>query len=169
VSHVRYGTAGWVGFGVLTLANIVSTTLLIWFAAQGRSVLVVFPFCLGNWGAYLLSHYLVEGHFIDQSASDHDKASEDTDGTNDSSRGIVETLTAVVRSPGEFVPSPGSILPDSRFHQSLGVLGVGGMFMTFPTGIVAVSNDNLLLLGVSASLFVVGYIVGHQGFTNKPL
>lgn len=173
MSHVRYGAAGWVGFGALTLLNIVSTTFLIWFAAQGRSVLVVFPFCIGNWGAYLLSHYLVEGHFIDQSDSDHEDANEEQAGTDrpraSEQGGLATRLRTFVQSPGEALPSAGAVLPERRRHQSFAVVGVAGMFMTFPTGIVAVSNDDLLLLGVSATLFVVGYIVGHQGFTKKPL
>lgn len=153
-SHVRYGTAGWIGFGFLTLTNIVSTTFLIWFASQGRSVLIVFPFCLGNWGSYLLSHYLVEGEFIDRSIAN--QAPEKSEDRNSSwLQAKKETITAA--------------LPASRFHQTLGVIGISGMFLTFPTGIVAVSQNDFWLLFLSATLFVVGYIVGHQGFTKKPL
>lgn len=141
--HVRYGAAGWVGFGALTLGNIVATTMLIWLAAQGESVLLVFPFCVANWGCYLLSHYLVEGEFIDESDTSHDKATDDTGDT--------------------------AFVPESRTNQTLSVVGIGGMFMTFPTGIVAVNDGNLWLLLVSATLFVGGYIVGHQGLTQKLL
>jgi hypothetical protein len=152
--NIRYGLPGLVGFSVLTLGNIVSTTFLIWFAANGRAVWVVFPFCVGAWGSYLCSHYLVEGHFIDQTEpgdeSDTDSDSDtDTDSDSDSD-------------------SSGA-LPTSWTHRTLAAVGVVSMFLTFPTGILAVQNDNLGLLFVSATFFVVGYIVGHQGFTKKPL
>jgi hypothetical protein len=142
--NIRYGLPGLVGFGVLTLGNIVSTTFLIWFAANGRAVWVVFPFCVGAWGSYLCSHYLVEGHFIDQTEPGDES---DTDTDSDSS----------------------GALPTSWTHRTLAAVGVVSMFLTFPTGILAVQNDNLGLLFVSATFFVVGYIVGHQGFTKKPL
>lgn len=142
---IRHGLPGTVAFLALTAGCILSVTMLIWLAANGRSVLVVFPFCVGAWGCYLASHYLVEGVIIDR-----------TDLDANHSVGAEEDLYF-----GHLPTSPGRL--------SLTAVGIGGMLLTFPVGIVAVGGDDLLLLSLSATLFVGGYIVGHQGLTGKPL
>lgn len=144
---VQYGRAKLIGLLTLTVINIVSVAMLIWLAAKGRSVLVVFPFSVGAWACYMSSHYLVEGTFIDESSpgKDHESSS------------LQHFLGLLGR------------LPSSPARRVLATGGVGSMILTFPTGIVAVGNEDFTLLLVSASLFVGGYMLGHQGFTGKPL
>lgn len=149
---VRYGTASLVAFFALTAVTILAVTMLIWLAAAGRSVLVVFPFSACAWGGYLLSHYVVEGTFVDEGiAASEDQAVDPANGRADSLRGSLAEVRA------------------SPTRTALAVVGVGSMLLTFPTGIVAVGSGNLGLMIVSSTLFVGGYVVGHQGVTGKPL
>lgn len=149
---VRHGAAGRVVFVALTALTIVAVTMLIWLAAAGRSVLVVFPFSACAWGGYLLSHYVVEGTFVDEGGPD------EGDGGHGSTEGILDSLRGTLGD-----------VRSSSTRMTLATVGVGGMLLTFPTGILAVGNGNLPLMLVSATLFVGGYVVGHQGLTGKPL
>jgi hypothetical protein len=149
---IRYVTPGAVAFTALTVMTIIAVSLLIWLAAAGRSVLVVLPFSVCAWGGYLLSHYIVEGSFIDEgNPTTRDEATETNDGLMENFRAF---LTAV---------------SSSLTRLALTVVGVASMLLTFPTGIVAVGSGNLWLMFGSAALFIGGYIVGHQGVTGKPL
>lgn len=133
-SGFQHGRWGGIGFGVFTAGNIVSSTMLIWLAANGASVSAVLPFCLVTWSCYLGAHYLVDGEIVDRSVSD-------------------SSMT----------------LPTSRKLQLLAITGIASMFMAFPAGIIAVSQQSLPLLLVAMILFVGGYNVGHYGITEKPL
>lgn len=145
----RYGLPTMAGFVVLTAINIISVTMLIWLAANGRSVFVVFPFSAGAWGCYMSSHYLLEGEFIDESGSETDR---------ESRNGLMDSLTIFITN-----------ISASPTRGLLAVSGVTGMLLTFPTGILAVGNNNFTLMLVSATLFIGGYVIGHQGVTGKPL
>jgi hypothetical protein len=148
--RTQYGNTGTIGFVALTVGNIVSVTMLIWLSAKGRSVLVVFPFSVGAWGCYMCSHYLVEGGLIDRSESNPE-----LDANGEAEK--VELSNHLDHLPSSFP------------RKVLAIGGVGSMVMTFPTGIVAVGGNDLTLLVISATLFTGGYILGHQGFTGKPL
>lgn len=149
--HVQYGTTGLVVFVALTAADIISVTMLIWLAANGSSVLAVFPFCVGAWGCYMCSHYLVDGQLLDESSREGNSEA----GFGPDSMGRLSDHL--------------DRLPSSPTRWALAIGGVGSMLLTFPTGIVAVGSNDFTLLLVSATLFVGGYIVGHQGITGKPL
>ncbi len=148
----RRGTTGLAAFLALTGLTVVAVTMLIWLAAAGRSVSVVFPFSAAAWAGYLLSHHIVEGTFVDEGGV------EAGDGGDRAPEGVTESLRDTL---GELRSSPA--------RAGLTTLGVGGMLLTFPAGILAVGNGDLLLMFVSATLFVGGYVVGHQGVTGKPL
>lgn len=149
---VRYGMAGVVAFTALTAITIIAVSLLIWLAAAGRSVLVVFPFSVCAWGGYLLSHYIVEGSFIDEGNPTTRGEATDTDnGLSDNFRTFLTEVCS------------------SATRLTLTIVGIASMLLTFPTGIVAVGSKSIWLMIVSSTLFVGGYIVGHQGVTGKPL
>ncbi|MEF8852187.1 MAG: hypothetical protein V5A44_07290 [Haloarculaceae archaeon] len=127
-------------------------TLLIWLAANARSVLVVAPFSVGAWGSYMCAHYVVEGEFIDRGGAETD--------TPDGEPGD---------TPGGDATGNGIQLPSSSARWSLAFVGLASMLLTFPTGIVAVGTNEFVLMLASSTLFVGGYVVGHVGFTGKPL
>lgn len=155
MSAVRDGAAGLAAFVALVVAIVVSVTMLIWLAAHGRPVPVVFPFAVAAWGCYMGGHYLVEGEFIDESETGGGGGEATGDG-NDAADGG--------RAAGRSNP-----LPSSPTRLALVAGGVGAMVLTFPAGIVAVGSGDFALLLVSATLFVGGYMVGHQGLLGKPL
>lgn len=66
-------SSGWTGqalFLLATAGNIGSSTMLIWLAAHGGTVLEVLPFCAITWGCYFFAHYLVDGELVDRSTAD---------------------------------------------------------------------------------------------------
>lgn len=64
------GRTGQALFLLCTLGNIGSSTMLIWLAAHGATVLTVLPFCALTWGCYFCAHYTVDGELVDRSDSD---------------------------------------------------------------------------------------------------
>lgn len=67
MSHeLSSGRTGRALFLLCTLGNIGSSTMLIWLAAHGATVLTVFPFCAFTWGCYFCAHYTVDGELVDR-------------------------------------------------------------------------------------------------------
>lgn len=60
-------------------------------------------------------------------------------------------------------------LPAAASMRIMAIIGLLGMVLAFPIGIIAVKSSTLWLLTVSLSCFVIGYNVGHYGLTGKPL
>jgi hypothetical protein len=176
MSAVQSERVSAVVFTSLVLVIVGCVTALIWLAADGRSVLRVFPFSAGAWGAYLCAHYVVEGEFVDDSEAGDADANETTDTGSVVDADATATGAASDgggRTTGEDsggrLPVGLAPLPSSRTRRAFAVGGVTGMLLTFPTGILAVGGGDPALMVVSATLFVGGYVVGHQGFTGKPL
>lgn len=142
--HDWFGVDG-AGFVAAIAVIIVSSTVFIWLASNGATVLTVFPFCWLSWISYLFAHSLVDGYPVDESTTEPV-----------SSRQLVDTVVLFV-----------SQSPTHRVV--LAVVGLASMFVAFPTGIISVHRNDFWLLLVGHTLFIGGYVVGHHGLTEKPL
>lgn len=131
-----------VGFLALTAVNIVSVTMLIRLATNGRSVLAVFPCSVAAWGCYL-----VEGELIDRGWSE---------GSGSAGASLPARLS-------------GHRLHSQPARWVLAVGGVGGRLSTFPTGIVAVGSNDCTPPTNSIAPAISKDVVGRQGVTGKPL
>lgn len=70
---------------------------------------------------------------------------------------------------GRFIDTSARNREVNKHFSWLGLFGIILMFSAFPSGVVAVYKESIiLLLGVN-TVFMGGYIIGHYGFTDELL